>query len=164
MSLLDFFRKEVQDLFKDLPADEAARKRKTLLNVASMWGAYVGSPIQRQSLRFYWLEETIEGENPFVAETYVKILQHVAKPALERANILLNHKVSSIVTRDQSGNGKVSITTANGEEQSFDEVVMTAPLGWLKRNKAAFKPALKPRLEAAIDHIGYGCLDKVWQA
>jgi Flavin containing amine oxidoreductase len=43
----------------------------------------------------------------------------------------------------------------------FDEVVMTAPLGWLKRNKDVFIPALPPRLSQAIDSISYGDLEKV---
>lgn len=47
-------------MFKDEPADVAKRKRATLLQVASMWGAYIGSPVYRQSLKYFWLEECIE--------------------------------------------------------------------------------------------------------
>lgn len=159
--LMDFFREKAEGLFTDLPPEQAKRKRKTLMDVASMWGAYVGSPAERQSLKFYWLEECIEGENPFVAETYHKILAHVAKAALEKADIRYEHKVASLDCR-QSTSSKPSITTRDGKTESFDEVVMTAPLGWLKRNKHAFKPALKPRLAQAIDAIGYGSLDKVY--
>lgn len=36
-SLMDFFREKAEGLFTDLPAEEAAQKRKTLLNIASMW-------------------------------------------------------------------------------------------------------------------------------
>ncbi|KAK0310734.1 hypothetical protein LTR01_003889 [Friedmanniomyces endolithicus] len=46
--------------------------------------------------------------------------------------------------------------------EEFDEVVVTAPLGWLKRNKEAFRPALPARLSQAICNIGYGTLDKVY--
>ncbi|KAJ9631089.1 hypothetical protein H2203_001620 [Taxawa tesnikishii (nom. ined.)] len=162
-SLMDFFREKAEGLFTDLPAEEAAQKRKTLLNIASMWGAYIGSPVERQSLRFYWLEETIEGENPFVAETYHKILDHVAKPALDKATILYERKVTTIESSTAgSSPEKARITTSDGATKSFDEVVVTAPLGWLKRNKSAFKPGLTPRLEKAVDSIGYGCLDKVY--
>ncbi|KAK8214832.1 hypothetical protein M8818_002415 [Zalaria obscura] len=162
-SLLDFFREKAEAYFTDLPADEAKRKRETLLNVASMWGAYVGSPIERQSLKFFWLEETIEGENPFVAETYHKILDHVAKPALEKARIEYECKVTGIRYGEKAASGKPTIETADGRSEQFDDVVVTTPLGWLKRNKAAFQPDLPPRLSKAIDSIGYGCLDKVSQ-
>ena len=38
---------------------------------------------------------------------------------------------------------------------------MTAPLGWLKRNKDVFVDGLTKELDTAIDAIGYGALDKV---
>jgi len=41
-------------------------------------------------------------------------------------------------------------------------VVVTCPLGWLKRNKGAFTPKLPPRLLDAIDNISYGRLEKIY--
>jgi hypothetical protein len=38
---------------------------------------------------------------------------------------------------------------------------MTAPLGWLQKNKQTFQPPLPKRFSQAIDAIGYGCLEKV---
>lgn len=49
----------------------------------------------------------------------------------------------------------------NGLHETFDEVVVTLPLGWLKINKIAFYPQLPERLCQAIDAIGYGSLEKV---
>jgi hypothetical protein len=48
---------------KRIPESEAdwKRKRKIVMQVSEMWGAFVGSPISRQSLKFFWLEECIEG-------------------------------------------------------------------------------------------------------
>ena len=43
----------------------------------------------------------------------------------------------------------------------FDQVVVTMPLGWLKKNPRAFVPPLPDRLSRAIGNIGYGCLEKV---
>ncbi len=53
------------------------------------------------------------------------------------------------------------VHTETGSPQIFDEVVMTAPLGWLKRNQAAFVPALPSHISKAIDSLGYGHLEKV---
>ncbi|PSK35901.1 Lysine-specific histone demethylase 1A [Elsinoe australis] len=159
-SLFDFFQAKVKDMFKDLDPKEAARRRTTLLNVSRMWGAYVGSPIERQSLKFYWLEECIEGENPFVAETYHKILPEVAKMALEKALIRLNTKVTHI--SPAQGSAPPSLTTPDGATYSFDEVVVTTPLGWLKRNPSVFVPPLSRPIQDAINNLGYGCLDKVY--
>ncbi|THX72391.1 FAD/NAD(P)-binding domain-containing protein [Aureobasidium pullulans] len=160
-SLMDFFTERVGEYFTDLDAKEAERKRNTLLNICDFWGSYVGSPTKRQSLKFFWLEECIEGENPFVAGTYTKILEHVARPALEKAEIKFNTKVTGITGR-KSQDENVKVEVEGGEKFEFDEVVMTAPLGWLKRNKDVFVNGLTGRLEKAIDSIGYGALDKIY--
>lgn len=67
-SLYDFF---LQRLDAHIPAAAAsateaeveavAKKRKLVLQMSDFWGAYVGSPVGRQSLKYYWLEESIEG-------------------------------------------------------------------------------------------------------
>jgi hypothetical protein len=54
-SLYDFFMSRVQDV---LPQKE---DQKLLLGMAEMWGDYVGDPVQRQSLKFAWLEECCGG-------------------------------------------------------------------------------------------------------
>lgn len=166
-SLYDFFVEKVESLFTGEPADIAKRKRKTLLQFASMWGCYIGSPITRQSLKFFWLEEVIEGENPFVAETYHKILDAVAGPAKKNADIRLGREVLKITSGAQSSDSSQSlpqarVQTADCESVVFDEVVVACPLGWLKHNKAAFEPQLPARLSSAIDNISYGTLDKVY--
>ena len=158
-SLFDFFTKRVKDAFKDLPPAEAEKRRLVLLNSARVWGAYVGTRIERQSLRFYWLEECIEGENPFVAGTYRRILDEVAKHALSKADIKLNTRVTSVEYKKDEA--KSTVTTSDGGKQSFDEVVVTVPLGYLKRNKKTLLPGLAPRIDQAMDNLSYGNLDKV---
>lgn len=54
-SLMDFFQEKVKE--KDVSVDE----QKILLQMAQMWGAFVGDPVDQQSLKFFWLEECIEG-------------------------------------------------------------------------------------------------------
>lgn len=96
-------------------------------------------------------------ETLFCASTYQKILEIIAKPALETGRVKLSTRVSRIDT----GNDTVTVYTEDGQELQYDEVVMTAPLGWLKLNKGTFVPPLPPRFTQAIDAIGYGCLEKV---
>ncbi|KAL3427120.1 polyamine oxidase 4 [Phlyctema vagabunda] len=155
-SLYDFFSKRVVELY---PGSEHDEKRKTLLQMAEMWGAFVGSPVHRQSLKFFWLEECLEGETLFCAGTYQKILALIAKRALERAEIKFLTKVTKITTSEEK---RVTLSTNNGSQLEFDEVVMTAPLGWLKQNQDTFQPPLSRSLVKAIDSIGYGCLEKVY--
>jgi monoamine oxidase len=84
-------------------------------------------------------------------------LNSIAEPALKNADLKLSTKVARIET----GVNKVKVVTDKGVEQEFDEVVMTAPLGYLKQNKDTFVPPLPPRLAHAMDAIGYGSLEKV---
>ncbi|KAI1380721.1 FAD/NAD(P)-binding domain-containing protein [Hypoxylon crocopeplum] len=159
-SLWDFFQKEVPGRIPDSTPD-FEQKRKYVYQIADQWGAFVGSHIFTQSLKFFWLEECIDGENLFVADTYEKILQLVAKPAIEGARI----KYETVVNRIQSTNddgGMLKVYTEDGESLDFDEVVLTAPLGWLKQHTEAFEPPLPSRLTKAIRSIGYGCLEKVY--
>jgi hypothetical protein len=162
-SLFNFFEEKVEQMFPaSLETDrEAARKRKDILQMAEMWGAFVGSPIQTQSLRFFWLEECIDGENLFVAGTYHKILAKIAEPAVKGVKIMFQEKVTKIVSGGTEEDPQVTVELEDGKKLAFDEVVMTAPLGWLKKNKGAFSPELPSRLTQGIDAIGYGHLDKV---
>lgn len=164
-SLYDFFEEAVEKLFLDDKEEEAKTKRKTILQMSEMWGAFVGSEIQKQSLKFFWMEECIDGENLFVAGTYKKVLAKIAEPA-EQVGIRFGCKVKKLTSRPETDDAGPSVTlqfvdSQSTHEDTFDEVVMTAPLGWLKTNLDAFEPALPQRLQDGIGAIGYGHLDKV---
>jgi hypothetical protein len=176
-SLMDYFKEEVPKRESD-PA-----KIAELLKMAQRWGAFVGDPIERQSLKFFFLEETIDG-NAFIASTYQRILQEIAANALAHATVHFDTEIRRIETRKSPNQGKgkvnglegthcqsaseldelkVSIHTASGLSQEFDEVVVTAPLGWLKAyKKTAFTPSLPPRLSEAMGNISYGHLEKCY--
>lgn len=54
-SLKDFFIEKVGE--KGLTDDE----NRVVLQMAEMWGAFIGDPIDRQSLKNFYLEECIDG-------------------------------------------------------------------------------------------------------
>lgn len=67
-SLYDFFVQRLDAHIPPVSADATeaekeavAQKQKLVLQMADFWGAFVGSPVGRQSLKYYWLEECIEG-------------------------------------------------------------------------------------------------------
>ncbi|KAL2836086.1 hypothetical protein BJY01DRAFT_252139 [Aspergillus pseudoustus] len=159
-SLLDFFRERVEE------TEFSAEEKGLCIESCRLWGAYVGDPIERQSLKFFCLEECIDGNNYFVASTYKEILKHVSRTALQHADIRFNQPIIKIESRPiiqgTNTSREITLTTKAGERQIFDEVVVTCPLGWLKRNKSAFTPELPPRLCSAIDSISYGRLEKIY--
>jgi alkylated DNA repair dioxygenase AlkB len=60
-SLYDFFQEKLeQTAFSD-------EEKQLCLDSCKLWGAYVGDPIERQSLKFFCLEECIDGSEYFAA-------------------------------------------------------------------------------------------------
>ncbi|KAI4245604.1 MAG: hypothetical protein L6R40_002405 [Gallowayella cf. fulva] len=104
--------------------------------------------------------------NMFLAGTYKAILDRISNDTLPKTSLHLSTKVTSIASQatgnDQYPTLPITVTTSDHESLGFDEVVMTAPLGYLKRNIDAFQPPLSPRLLTAIHNISYGALEKVY--
>lgn len=126
-SLFDFIKSKTED--------------RDLINESQRWGQLVGDPINKQSLKFLNIEEGVGGNDVFVTTTYKDILQEIARPVLKY--IKLNTEVKNITTGPR--------VLVEGEE--FDEVIVSCPLGYLKRNKDIFTPSLPPRISDAIDNI-----------
>ncbi|EXJ83240.1 hypothetical protein A1O1_06859 [Capronia coronata CBS 617.96] len=199
-SLAEYFREQLSSM------DIDEKRRQDILHEAQMWGPFVGDAVEKQSLKFFFLEECIEGENVFVASTYKDILKEAGRTATDPAKVELRLEteivhydttgriakentdgtetgtrvdggskveagqetttVTSTQDEDEDEDGharKVTVTASTGERLSFDQVVVTCPLGWLKRyHTSAFTPALPPRLCAAIENINYGRLEKLY--
>lgn len=158
-SLFEYFRAKL-----DQRPDLTPQKRDDLLQEAQMWGPFVGDSVETQSLKFFFLEECIEGENVFVAGTYKNILEEISRTAKDKEKMELRLQTEIVHFLSQEGEDqKVTITTSTGEQHSFNDVVITCPMGWLKRNHAkAFTPALPPCLSSAIESINYGRLEKLY--
>lgn len=54
-SLMEFFETKIKE--KDLNGPSS----RLVLQMARIWGDFVGDPIERQSLKYFWLEECIDG-------------------------------------------------------------------------------------------------------
>jgi len=74
-SLHDFFETKVQEA---LPGAEDSERRRIIMQMSHLWGAFVGSSVTRQSLKFFWLEECIDGGKllasfvfPLVRHSYI---------------------------------------------------------------------------------------------
>ncbi len=112
------------------------------------------------SMRICAEKLTWASENLFCASTYRNILDRIAKPALENAVIRLGDQVNYVKTSRHFN--KVYSTMGPQNGSTFDEVIVTTPLGWLQKHKDIFDPPLPERLSQAIDAIGYGTLEKVF--
>jgi hypothetical protein len=59
-SLWDFFQVKVSEKIPQT-SENFQERRKTVLQMSEVWGAYIGNSIQKQSLKFFFLEECIDG-------------------------------------------------------------------------------------------------------
>ncbi|NRB01730.1 MAG: FAD-dependent oxidoreductase [Rhodobacteraceae bacterium] len=69
---------------------------------------------------------------------------------------------NSIIREGSHDAGGVSLVDASGRSHAFDAVIVTVPLGVLKRGDLAFEPALPKAKRHAIEKLGMGLLDKVY--
>ncbi|PIO61109.1 amine oxidase [Teladorsagia circumcincta] len=72
-------------------------------------------------------------------------------------------KLNSVVTKITYSENRVTLCLSNGEEYHYDYVIVTCPLGFLKRNYSSFfSPPLETRKADAILSLGFGNMMKVF--
>lgn len=94
-----------------------------------------------------------------MASTFKDILVDLWLQVANKATIRLSCEVTKIAT---SQAGVVDIGGADGFRGSFENVIVTAPMGWLKRNEDVFSPPLTSTILNAVRSLGYGNLDRVF--
>ena len=94
-----------------------------------------------------------------MASTYKEIVTNLSLLLSEHVTLYLDCEVDRI---SYSGVGGVNVEAVNGFRDFFDDVIVTAPLGWLKRNENVFSPPLLPKISGAIRDLGYGNLDRIF--
>jgi monoamine oxidase len=107
--------------------------------------------LDKTSSLFYNEGEEFGGEERISTNGYDNIPNYLAKGI----DVRLNQRVSKI---DYTAE-KVKITH-NGTTTEADYVVVTVPLGVLKKNVIEFKPALPTKKQEAIQKIGMNCVNK----
>ncbi|MCJ1384955.1 hypothetical protein MMC17_008073 [Xylographa soralifera] len=156
-SLKDFFDRKLIE--SNLELDE----RNIVLQMAMTLGSFTGDTWERQSLKNFWLEECLDGGNLYVASTHHSIVERIAQGALSHAHIQFSTKVISVeACGGSSGITNVLVTTESGKSFDFDDVVVTVPIGCLKRGLPRFSPPLPSRITRAIKNTSYSRLEKIY--
>jgi len=107
------------------------------------------------SLAGLWKDEGFDGPDVIFPEGYDALVKALARGL----DVRLNTWVSSI----NYTNKQVEVGTSNGVFKA-DHVIVTVPLGVLKKNKIAFEPQLPEQKQAAINSLSMGVLNKVYLA
>lgn len=116
----------------------------------------VGADISKLSSGYFYDDEEFYGEDVIVTNGYDLIPNALAKGL----DIRLNEKVTGI---DYSGD-KVKIKSSGGNFET-ERVIITVPLGVLKKNIISFDPPLPKKKKLAIDALEMGSVNKfmlVW--
>ena len=95
--------------------------------------------------------EEFGGVEKIASNGYDTITNHLAKGL----NIQLNQRVTKVDHRET----KVQVSH-NGKISTADYVIVTVPLGVLKKNSIQFIPALPATKQTAIQKVGMNCVNK----
>lgn len=125
----------------------------TLCSIAMSEGIDLG----QVSLRYFEDDDPFEGEDYLFQNGYEELLERLA----DQLDIRLSHVVEAIEVRDEVEGGKRCRVLTDRGALEADEVVVTLPLGVLKRGEVRFSPELPEGKQRAIDELGMGCLDKI---
>jgi Flavin containing amine oxidoreductase len=97
-----------------------------------------------------------------VASSHAAILHSLAESALDNAEIHLRTRVVSVESIGQTEQFPKVLVRSEDRQFEFDAVVVTVPLGCLKRQEPTFCPALPPAITRAIGNSSYSSLEKVY--
>ncbi len=108
---------------------------------------YIGASADKLSARHWDDEETLAGGNHFLTNSYAAILNDIRTDS--------PIQLDTIVTAINIKNHTVEIIT-NKNNFYADAVLVTVPLGVLKKNKITFNPPLPADKQTAVNNLGMG--------
>ena len=110
---------------------------------------------ERQSLRWMWNEMEYEGH--YFGDVPEGGYRRLVEAMAADVDLRLGVDVAEIACSA----GGVRVRSADGTSEDSSHVVVTVPLGVLKRGAPRFRPALPPDRLAAIERLGFGRYEKV---
>lgn len=162
--LMNAARKAVEDAGEDLSlekaitgtegwrqADQAERRLIRHAINGKVESEYGGSWSEESTLNFDASEE-FDGEDALPAGGYDQLVAYLAKG--------LSIRTGAVVTEIRPERKGVSVTLRDGAVLEADHVVLTVPLGVLKKGDIRFGAPLDQDRQAAIERLGMGLLNK----
>ena len=109
-----------------------------------------------------WFSDS-EAANLFVASTYKPMVDVLAASARDAGVINLSTPITSVTVTKPPFTGHRRILLAGPNSScSVDSLIVTIPLGCLKRSAITFDPPLPQRIQQSIHSLSYGHLEKVY--
>ncbi|KAF7897197.1 hypothetical protein EAF00_005425 [Botryotinia globosa] len=123
---------------------------------------WIGTSIEEASSKY--LSYFVTERNLYMKGGYDKIVNWAARPLQKDLETI---KLGEIVKNIQWGesDNSILVETLKGDKKSTfkaDAIVVTAPLGCLRKKMINFEPALPEDIQEGIDNFSYGALGKVF--
>ena len=118
-----------------------------------MLGLMEGIDSGQLSVRYFEDDDPFGGEDYLFREGYESLF----RPLYEELDVRLEH----VVERVEHGAHGVKVWIRGGEMIEGEHVIVTLPLGVLKRKEVVFDPPLSSEKTEAIEGLGMGVLDKI---
>lgn len=147
----DSMKSTVQSLLNSLKGSQTI-KEGVRWWISSEIEAVSAANYEDLSLRFWDEDEEFEGQDLILEKGYGNLINRLA----EGLNIQYNHKVNSI---DHTDNG-ITVKGSWGKIKT-DKVIVTVPLGVLKKNTIQFTPKLPGNKLESIRRLNMGVLNKI---
>lgn len=154
-----FAKQQSQDLSIKQAILQSIQKQRVTINNQPLFqwylnfiSLYTGGDADEVSAKYWDQEQPFEGDQLFIINGYKKIVDGLAAGL----DIRLNTIVNAINYMDQ----KVEVVTNQGNFYG-DAVLITVPLGVLKKQNINFTPALPLSKQQAIQHLDMGLLNRI---
>ncbi|PQE32057.1 FMS1- involved in the biosynthesis of pantothenic acid protein [Rutstroemia sp. NJR-2017a WRK4] len=123
---------------------------------------WIGTSIEEASSKH--LSYFVTERNLYMKGGYDKIVNWAAKPLLKDPETIRLGEVVKNITWGHEDNSVIVESTNNNKTSTFnaDAIVVTVPLGVLRRNMINFSPALPSDIQEGIRRFSYGALGKVF--
>lgn len=102
----------------------------------------------------YWRDRDYSGEDVVFPEGYAQLFDAFSS----KMDVRLGQSVTSVTLGEEN----VCVRGQAGFDQTFDAVIVTVPLGVLKKGLITFDPPLPTDKQKAINKLGMGVLDKLY--
>lgn len=156
-SVYDFIFNNFAKVFEHVQGLDSKAVIKTVIE----WQSYYATLWDETSIGSMAVDKEFDGDQLLIKNGgYTRILNHYLDYYNLRHHIRLNSPVERI-ERLSNGKSRVHIKDADCVE-NVDIVVVTVPLGVLKKRGIVFDPPLPEEKQAAIDRLGFGTYDKVF--
>lgn len=148
---------EYEKFLQTLPEDEKDEARDILWGMANYTRFHFGDDLQECNARLYGSFWDCPGDNVKIPGGYLNVFNKIKDQ--------ISHKISynKVVDKIDYTNDQIQVRCQDGSLYKADHVVVTIPLGYLKKyHQDLFQPNLPPYKIDSINNMGFGKAGKVF--